>query len=286
MTDSPFGDVEYATTRDGRRLRYMLADHGDGPIVVFESGMGGAHTSWGLVQPELAQSGAVYCRAGYADSDAAPEPRTLDGMADDLSDLLDVIAVRKPDHKGFILVGHSLGGLIVPRAARRARQPIAGLVLVDPAPLRLWKAEKARRMTRRSRKVMAAVVGFSPARAILLSFLTRGVPSMFAAEAKRFEFTAGSMKAWEQEERALIAASDEFDPSAEHVSEVPVIVLTSGKIPRNAEQMYREIVADHERIAATAPRGTHRVVQGSGHQVPREAPRSIIEAIDEIAAAT
>lgn len=261
----------------------MLADRGKGPIVVFESGLGGAHTAWARVQPEIRQSSVVYCRAGQGDSDPAPDPRTVDGIADDLVDLLDAIAERLPDNSGFILVGHSFGGLIVPRAAERAGQPIAGLVLVDPTPLGLWKQEKVQRMARRSRTVVAAVFAFGPTRAFLHRLLTRNMNAEIAAEANTFEFTKAGRQAWEQEESALIAATAGFDPETASVPEVPLIVLSAGKIPRTAAKAYDEVVADHERIATRASHGSRRVIPDVGHRIPLDAPDVIVDAINEIA---
>ncbi|WP_054026272.1 alpha/beta fold hydrolase [Bacillus sp. FJAT-28004] len=73
----------------GRQLRYM--EKGAGKLtVVFESGMGLSRSTWGLVQPLVAEHARVivYDRTGIGRSEPGLMPRTLARMADDLAYLL------------------------------------------------------------------------------------------------------------------------------------------------------------------------------------------------------
>lgn len=111
----------------GRRL-HLVCQGAGAPTVVLEAGMAGWSTDWALVQPALAAHTrtCAYDRAGYGASDplgAGQPPRPQA----DLQRLLDSATLAGP----VVLVGHSLGGLLVADYARRHPARVAGLVLVD-----------------------------------------------------------------------------------------------------------------------------------------------------------
>jgi pimeloyl-ACP methyl ester carboxylesterase len=112
------------------RLHAVVAGHGK-PVVVFESGMGDGTSSWQKVQPEIAQltKTLAYDRPGLGKSDQVPEPHDLNQSAAELHALLQKSGTPPP----YILVGHSMGGLIVRVFAHTYPRETAGLVLVDPS---------------------------------------------------------------------------------------------------------------------------------------------------------
>jgi len=69
-----------------------------------------------------------YDRAGLAWSDPGPTPRTMLQDAYELHALLRAARVKPP----YVLVGHSVGGLIARVYAERYPKEAAGMVLVDP----------------------------------------------------------------------------------------------------------------------------------------------------------
>lgn len=99
------------------------------PTVILEGGLGAPFFVWSLVQPKIADLARVcsYDRAGYAWSDATPQPRTARQMADELHSLLQ----RSGESAPYLLVGHSLGGIIARVYAAQYPQQVSGLVLVD-----------------------------------------------------------------------------------------------------------------------------------------------------------
>ena len=62
---------------------------------------------------------------GFSDDDPAL-PYTMDGLVDDLEDVLDALVVQRP----FSLIAHSFGGAVATEYALRHPQDISGLVLI------------------------------------------------------------------------------------------------------------------------------------------------------------
>jgi pimeloyl-ACP methyl ester carboxylesterase len=113
----------------GRTL--ALACSGEGwPCVFLETGLGAEAAEWDAVQRGIAAFTRVcrYDRAGRGASPAAPAPRRVDDLLDDLHALLHTPGLREGR---CLLVGQSLGGLLVRRYAERHPRDVAGLLLVD-----------------------------------------------------------------------------------------------------------------------------------------------------------
>jgi pimeloyl-ACP methyl ester carboxylesterase len=112
----------------GYRL-HLNCTGNQGPTVVLIAGAGDFSFDWSLVQPNIAQFARVcsYDRAGFAWSDPGPIPRTMKQEAFELHTLLSAAHLKGP----YILVGHSLGGLVARVYASQYQQEIAGIVLID-----------------------------------------------------------------------------------------------------------------------------------------------------------
>lgn len=115
--------------RSGDDLLHMLCTGDGAPTIVLESGAGGNHLDWSLVQPKLARTNRVcsYDRAGIGWSAGRGRPRTVDNIADELHRAVAAAGIARP----FVLAGHSFGGLIALHYARRYPGEVAGLVLLD-----------------------------------------------------------------------------------------------------------------------------------------------------------
>jgi pimeloyl-ACP methyl ester carboxylesterase len=100
------------------------------PTVILEGGLGAPSFVWDLVQPKIAQVTRVcsYDRAGYGWSDPGPQPRTARQIVDELHSLLQHSGESGP----YLLVGHSLGGVVARIYAAKYPQQVSGLILVDP----------------------------------------------------------------------------------------------------------------------------------------------------------
>ena len=115
----------------GRHLRVTRAGPvSGGPLIVCEHGAYGSATDWAVVQALLAARGRrslAYDRAGLGYSDPGPEPRDGRAINDDLEALLEALGETAP----ILLVGHSMGGLMVRLFALERTRALVGLVLVD-----------------------------------------------------------------------------------------------------------------------------------------------------------
>jgi pimeloyl-ACP methyl ester carboxylesterase len=97
--------------------------------VVVENGGAAFSFDWALVQPEVARFTRIctYDRAGYAWSDPGPEFDTFDQASHDLHLLLANAGIHAP----YVLVGHSLGGMLVRYYQAKYPVDVVGIVLVD-----------------------------------------------------------------------------------------------------------------------------------------------------------
>ena len=117
----------------GSRAFFISCTGTGSPTVVLEAGSGNTADTWVSVQPEVARFTRVcsYDRAGLGQSDPAPTGvRTVQDSVDDLHALLGAADISGP----VVLVGHSLGGLIVRLYASQYPDEVAGAVLVDGMP--------------------------------------------------------------------------------------------------------------------------------------------------------
>jgi len=116
--------------RNGQRIRYQLegASHA-GPTVVLLSGYTGTLEQWEAAQQKIMKDVPVliYDRGGYGLSDP-PQAYDANAQADELADLASLKAVKPP----LIVVGFSSSGLIARAFARRHREMLGGLLLLDP----------------------------------------------------------------------------------------------------------------------------------------------------------
>lgn len=140
---------------DGRRL-YLECRGSGAPTVILEAGYRSPATVWtdDLIQPDTPRTMVMAAVAGFtrvcayerpgvaavfddrlspSRSDPVPMPRTAEAVVADLHALLQAADVPGP----YVLVGHSLGGLLVRLYAATYPDEVAGMVLVDAFSERL-----------------------------------------------------------------------------------------------------------------------------------------------------
>ena len=115
-----------------RRLSINCAGAPTGKAtVVLMPGGGEPAKNWAKVQAQVATFARVctYDPAGSGDSDKTAEPQSADELVEDLHSLLATAAERKP----YVLVAHSLAGIVARRFAARFPNEVAAFVFVDSA---------------------------------------------------------------------------------------------------------------------------------------------------------
>jgi pimeloyl-ACP methyl ester carboxylesterase len=234
----------------GGRSLFLDCSGTGNPTVVLE---GGLSTDWAAVQPAVASFTRVcsYDRPDSPASHSDPTPlRSAQEVVDDLRALLTAAGEVGP----YVLVGHSLGGLYVQLYAYQHPDEVAGLVLVDPTPedfaVRLDVLE-------------AELFGTPP-------------PGTGAADPS----LPPSAEATSFAQMRAAREGGSLRP-------MPLIVLTHGRSPDPSERPPGWPIEDEERIlrelhgelARLVPNGRHIVAEDSGHDVHKDQPELVAEAI-------
>lgn len=284
----------------GHRLHVRQAGAA-GPTVVFENGLGGMALEWHYVQPEIAAQSATlaYDRAGMGWSDPGPGPRDVPVLVDELRTALHAAGAPTP----YVLVGHSLGGLIVRAYAHTYPDEVAGLVLLDathedqfetyPAA-HAAKADAIADAMRRLRPVVAAVAG-SGVLALLASFYRDPVASKLpddVADARRaVMFMDASTAVSAADEMIVLRDSlDHVRRSRQSLGDIPVVVLTHDKAagaeagaPEGLEEDVETAWQTMQEDLATISTNARLIVaDGSGHFIHVERPDLVIDAIRQV----
>lgn len=108
---------------------HYLRTGGAKPAVVLLHGLMGSGACWTLLARALENDFDVVMpdARGHGDSSAPPHGYRYDDLAGDVEGFVHGLQLTRP-----VLVGHSMGGMTAALVASRGREPLRGLVLVDP----------------------------------------------------------------------------------------------------------------------------------------------------------
>lgn len=106
--------------------------HNSNYLVILESGLGDNHSIWNThrLAEKIAQKSDVvlYDRAGYGNSGSGINPRNINQLRLELESIVNHFS----NGRKVILIGHSLGGLIIRDFAIKNPTKTAGLLFIDP----------------------------------------------------------------------------------------------------------------------------------------------------------
>ena len=231
--------------------------------VILEAGLEGDDISWKQVQPEVAQFTRVcsYDRAGLAHSDYGPTPRDAEMTAKDLHTLLAKAGVAPP----YILVGHSFGGLLIRRFAFDYPDEVNGLIFVDSLHEDWWE------------EALALLPPASPDESSRLASFRNYLTDGWRDPSNNFEAMD-------------IPAVVEQVRETGDFGDLPITVLTAGifdvlnpGLPPDLETALADLFHDEQaRLAALSTAGNQVVIPDSGHNMPRENPGAVIDAIQNM----
>ena len=267
------------------------------PTVVFEAGFGNWAAGWANIYPEIAKRTkvVVYDRAGLGWSDPAPTPRTTDAVIADLHALLQALDAQPP----YILVGHSMGGLLNRTYQKRYPDEVAGLVLVDAAheeqndrfPAEFNEAAEATGVMFKIAPFLSRIgaLRFAASKDLLEPQLApyRQLPEAAQSAAVLFVTSPDGYAAAEGE-FGLIDEAKQFiscDPGS--LGDLPVAVVSAGiaepllpetyeEANTQARETWIELQAEQ---AALSTNSRHTTAENSGHMIPMYEPEAVIEAI-------
>lgn len=102
-------------------------------LAVFEAGLGDSHTVWeqkNVIAAIATVSDVLsYDRASYGKSEAGPNPRNISTLSAELATVISQCAKGRK----VILIGHSLGGMIIRDYAIKNPEKVAALLFIDPS---------------------------------------------------------------------------------------------------------------------------------------------------------
>jgi len=215
----------------GRRLRIVRAGPpGPRPTIVLEHGAFGCAADWAVVQERLAAKGLhsiAYDRAGLGHSDPGPRPRDGRALNADLAALLRVIEEPAP----WVLVGHSMGGLIVRLFALSHADKVAGVVLVDAVVPAVMDEPRTARLVRayglgmRAMSLGARFGLMRPVAALTGNLI--GLEGDAAIEKRRIYGAAGHAH-WAAEEVSHWPRTSDQAAEADFPPQLPIAVVTAG----------------------------------------------------------
>ena len=206
---------------DGRRLDVdaygvRVYEQGAGPAVVIVTGAGDCFASWRAVVDCLSDTAHVigYDRPGIAYSVAGPPPNT-ERYLRELDRVVDAIAAGP-----VVLVGHSLGGLIVRLYATQKRDKVRGMVLVDATPEAIADDPGVKAGFAVSSAIAVALKALSPVGLPRALLRTHAMPLYPERKAFRNDVTVDAYQAWQD----AVCRSIEGATAAELRSVLPTVI--------------------------------------------------------------
>lgn len=273
--------------------RLHVTERGQGePTVVIVTGAGDSSYSWTAVQNQLATFArvVVYDRAGLGSSDLGPAPDPVRTLTE-LEQILTKSGVPAP----YILVGHSLGGLIARMYVARYPDQVAGMVFVDSTHEFLVDDRKFKQgfaflgLMLRIMKVLSPiglprflgevlkVMPMYPERSAYAGQLSPAEYRLWAASVYRNTAREGGIKEFGAVDAILQTAAAQRKPDSEQpqFGDLPIAVLTNPGFGEQWGEMHRE-------LAGRSRNSIHRISDRKGHNLHLLRPDLVIDAVRHV----
>jgi pimeloyl-ACP methyl ester carboxylesterase len=254
---------------------YKLYIHclGEGhPTVVLDHGLGSSSGDWKQVQAGVSRftQACRYDRGGYGQSDWGPAPRTSSRLAAELRTLLARAEIPPP----YILAGHSFGGYNMRLFASFYPHDVAGLMLVDSPNEDQITGFFQSRIVRQIDPTGTLAQLWRPDILSALSTLDP-IAALLGFEFPTLRAILDELAGFKESGEELRAAVAHFD--------IPLVVihhdrplLPAGPFDIPIDQEWEAL---QRKLASRYKRHTFIVAKGSSHNITREQPALIIEAI-------
>lgn len=230
------------------QIAYYTDDMDKEFLIVFESGLGDDHTVWQtkkVAEKSTAFADVLlYDRAGYGHSTSSGITRDIPNLSNDLHTLIE----QARNGRKLILVGHSLGGMIIRDYAIKYPAHVAGLLFVD-ASHELYNS---------------------------------------ISQDQENQIVQAFVDAYGQNSAAVAEASELIEDSAYMASlpmlpDVPTVAVSSMKVDKNHTAADRKLWFDSkEALGVGLSHFQHITTEKSGHYIMIDEPELVLKLIKEL----
>src|SRR4029453_13454569 len=263
----------------GGRKMYLKCSGRGSPTVVLGGGLRASAEDWDISdksKPTVFREVAKFTRVCACDppgtpvgkkpsrSDPVPQPTTAKNAVADLHALLKAAGETGP----YVLVGHSYGGLVVRPYASTYPKDVAGLVLVDALSEGLRDAETPEQWAIQ-RKLVQNDVPESLAE----------YPAIERIDADRSFDQVRASPPLHSIPLVVLSAHRLWGP------QIPAMIKT-GKLPKDFPPDFGDVTDAAQKkaqkgLATLVPNAKHITNTNSGHEIHKEQPQLVVDAIRE-----
>jgi pimeloyl-ACP methyl ester carboxylesterase len=283
----------------GRRMYLSQMGSGDGPVVIFESGIAATSQNWAGLQRAISSFArtVTYDRAGLGWSSPSAADRTPSNIVRELRALLQRAGIPPP----YILVGHSFGALVARRYAAEHPADLAGIILIDAMRTADWPPisdtqQGSLQRGMRLARIAAPIAHFGIARLLIASFFLRSAKASSAigkiAGSRGREIVdriTGEVGKMPREVWPVVAAHWSnpgfYRSLAAHIRAVPATVREMHEAPPIEGIPTVVLIAANaephspDALRAIAPAARQIIAEESGHWIHLDQPGLVLEAI-------
>lgn len=264
-----------AVVVNGRTVYVEESGAGD-DWVVFEAGGGCGRTCWDPVVALLHDQARLvtYDRAGRALSGRITGELSIDDMADDLVAVVEAVVPGR-----FVLVAHSMGGLVARRAVDRLGSRLRGLLLLDPTPETSPTYDNWDSTVKKTDRMLAVTQALTRFARLARLFSTN-LQAMYPADTYQMmlaeDFTPAGIAQTRKEVQAVAAAIPGFRTNPPQPPTCPTILISAGR-PEKGRERQNQSAQEHQRLyAQSLPNGRYESVD-SNHLVQAEQPQTVAD---------